>query len=409
MTLSGQQAQLGPRPKEMIALLQDIAHLLPDLDIPISVEDLPAVSVSAKNYERHVQAVHNLTLLSAEEVEEVHDQPGLHGWPNTCPPDSELRRHQDGLQDISGRRYAFAQSYIHDPVAASNFCLHPDLIQLNGFLSATQPKMHQFFPLFSFTKLQGFAELPLSPPSQFSQDAGSDPDWESKNDALFWRGSTTGTLFSRLNNWRRSQRTRLVMYSNQPRGNVTVRTTNAHDQLEYFVGDTQELNAKYFDIGFTNEPVQCDNTDGTCEAVRKTYVFKPYADHSTSNRFKYLLDVDGNGWSGRFHRLMSTKSAILKSTIFPEWYSDRIQPWYHYIPVKVDYQDLYDIMAFFVGDLKGQNGHDEMGKQIGEQGRLWTHEYWRLTDMQAYMYLLLLEFNRLVYRDPLNLHSMDYF
>lgn len=50
-----------------------------------------------------------------------------------------------------------------------------------------------------------------------------------------------------------------------------------------------------------------------------------------------------------------------------------------------------------------------MGKQIGEQGRLWTHEYWRLTDMQAYMYLLLLEFNRLVYRDPLNLHSMDYF
>jgi len=66
-------------------------------------------------------------------------------------------------------------------------------------------------------------------------------------------------------------------------------------------------------------------------------------------------------------------------------------------------------MAFFVGDLKGQNGHDEMGKQIGEQGRLWTHEYWRLTDMQAYMYLLLLEFNRLVYRDPLNLHSMDYF
>jgi len=151
------------------------------------------------------------TVLSAEEVEEVHDQPGLHGWPNTCPPDSELRRHQDGLQDISGRRYAFAQSYIHDPVAASNFCLHPDLIQLNGFLSATQPKMHQFFPLFSFTKLQGFAELPLSPPSQFSQDAGSDPDWESKNDALFWRGSTTGTLFSRLNNWRRSQRTRLVM------------------------------------------------------------------------------------------------------------------------------------------------------------------------------------------------------
>jgi len=39
------------------------------------------------------------------------------------------------------------------------------------------------------------------------------------------------------------------------------------------------------------------------------------------------MDVDGNGWSGRFHRLMSTKSVVLKSTIFPEWYTERIMPW----------------------------------------------------------------------------------
>jgi hypothetical protein len=39
------------------------------------------------------------------------------------------------------------------------------------------------------------------------------------------------------------------------------------------------------------------------------------------------MDVDGNGWSGRFHRLMSMKACVLKSTLFPEWYGDRIQPW----------------------------------------------------------------------------------
>lgn len=27
------------------------------------------------------------------------------------------------------------------------------------------------------------------------------------------------------------------------------------------------------------------------------------------------------------HRLMSTNSLVLKSTIFPEWYQDMIQPW----------------------------------------------------------------------------------
>jgi len=40
-----------------------------------------------------------------------------------------------------------------------------------------------------------------------------------------------------------------------------------------------------------------------------------------------MFDVDGNGWSGRFHRLMSMRSAVLKSTVFPEWYQDRVQEW----------------------------------------------------------------------------------
>ncbi|POW21499.1 hypothetical protein PSHT_02388 [Puccinia striiformis] len=376
LSLSGQQANIGPRPNEMIELLKDIAHLLPDMDIPISGEDLPAVSVSARNYEHHIDAVRNSTY---------------------------------GLQDLSSlNRIGVGQSYIHDPVAASNFCDHPNLVQLNGFLSSTQPKVHQFFPLFGFTKLNGFAELPLSPPSQFNQEMGTDLSWEEKLNKLFWRGSTTGTFFSAINNWRMSQRTRLVKFSNEPRGNVTVRKTDSQDNLEYFEGDTRELNEKYFDIGFTNTPVQCDINDGSCQAIQNGYVFKPFAEPSTMNRFKYLLDVDGNGWSGRFHRLMSTKSAILKSTIFPEWYADRVQPWYHYIPVKVDYQDLYDIMAFFLGDPNGLNGHDNLGKQIGQQGQEWTQEYWRMTDMQAYMYLLLLEYSRLLNRDPEDLHSMDY-
>jgi hypothetical protein len=47
-------------------------------------------------------------------------------------------------------------------------------------------------------------------------------------------------------------------------------------------------------------------------------------------------------------------------------------------------------MAFFLGDANGMNAHDLLGKQIGEQGRQWTNEFWRFKDMQAYMYLLLL-------------------
>lgn len=38
-----------------------------------------------------------------------------------------------------------------------------------------------------------------------------------------------------------------------------------------------------------------------------------------------------------------------------------IAPWYHYIPLKPDYSDLYDIMAFFVGPLDDA-GHVDFSK-----------------------------------------------
>ena len=109
-------------------------------------------------------------------------------------------------------------------------------------------------------------------------------------------------------------------------------------------------------------------------------------------RYKYVLDIDGNGWSARFKRLMSTNSAVLKSTIFPEWcagkpplrltrrYTDRIQPWVHYIPIKADLTDLYDVLTFF------RAGHDSMGEEIATEGKKWSKAFWRREDMVAYQF-----------------------
>lgn len=44
-----------------------------------------------------------------------------------------------------------------------------------------------------------------------------------------------------------------------------------------------------------------------------------------------MLDVDGNGWSSRFHRLLASGSVTVKSTLYDEWNSDWLIPWYHYI------------------------------------------------------------------------------
>ena len=52
-----------------------------------------------------------------------------------------------------------------------------------------------------------------------------------------------------------------------------------------------------------------------------------------------------------------------------------------YVPIKVDYSDLYDTMAFFIGTPDGQGSHDSIAEKLGENGRVWAKEHWRKVDM----------------------------
>jgi hypothetical protein len=92
-------------------------------------------------------------------------------------------------------------------------------------------------------------------------------------------------------------------------------------------------------------------------------------------------------------------------TIFPEWNSDwwvsretvfrrdasteaflsRLIPYYHYVPIQIDYSDLYDTLAFFSGTPDGIPGHDKLAEKIGSHGHEFTANHWRVEDMQVYV------------------------
>lgn len=77
-------------------------------------------------------------------------------------------------------------------------------------------------------------------------------------------------------------------------------------------------------------------------------------------------------------------------------------PWVHYVPLKVDYSDLYDsmfapsamlgrehdlsqladnpsilfpVMAFFVGTPDGKHGHDDVAREIASAGQQWARTH----------------------------------
>jgi len=101
---------------------------------------------------------------------------------------------------------------------------------------------------------------------------------------------------------------------------------------------------------------------------------------------------------------MTTNALVFKSTVYPEWYvpsphltpscanlnphrfTDRLAPWVHYVPIQVNYSDLYDALVFFRGDLAGRGAHEKLAAKIAREGREWSLNFWREEDMVAYLF-----------------------
>lgn len=75
--------------------------------------------------------------------------------------------------------------------------------------------------------------------------------------------------------------------------------------------------------------------------------------------------------------------AEARPTSCPSGFLTRSLLCHSYIPLRVDYTDLFDIMAFFTGDLEGRNAHPELGKQIADNGKEYADKYWRYADMET--------------------------
>lgn len=54
--------------------------------------------------------------------------------------------------------------------------------------------------------------------------------------------------------------------------------------------------------------------------------------------------------------------------------------------MQVDYSDMWDIMAFFRGGIDGRGAHDELGKEIADEGKAWVKQCYRRADLEAYQF-----------------------
>ncbi|QKC97522.1 hypothetical protein EB231_24715 [Mesorhizobium sp. NZP2298] len=72
---------------------------------------------------------------------------------------------------------------------------------------------------------------------------------------------------------------------------------------------------------------------------RYSATFKTMEDQVAT--YRYMIDVEGAGYSGRFKMLLHTKRVVLlQDRPWREWFFDDIEPFRHYVPVARDLSDL---------------------------------------------------------------------
>ncbi|KAK4046172.1 hypothetical protein OIV83_006281 [Microbotryomycetes sp. JL201] len=439
------------------AVVSQLQADLPDFDMFVNGYDEPRVSLS------HKDKAQLLKLASDGQVREQVDEPlvlrTFGGEPSladkvrlTCPSDSltcptawqDLRlacdpsslSRQSKLSELPGSNpvvthahdWQFTTPLGHFLVSPrreqDTWCDQPDLQDLHAAyihpLSFTYTR--QPYPVFSNSRIGGFNDI-LIPAWWYWFDVteyrdSEDPQWSTKTNKLFWRGSNTGgySISLAYKGWLRS---RAVSMLNVPS------TWDSHEQV--VLADDQgraietsvparPLLSSHADVAFV-APDQGDEPSLASQRAEPTFRFADRVPFNDNYKTKAVLDMDGTAYSGRFLALMRSRTAVFKAGLFREAMSHSLVPWYHYVPVSVRLTELPSLLGYFFGvdsvqsfiraSGKGQitsklgraRPHDDQLKLIGERGRRWASECGRREDMMLYTYLLALEWARILHRD----------
>ncbi len=84
------------------------------------------------------------------------------------------------------------------------------------------------------------------------------------------------------------------------------------------------------DVAFS-QLLTCKENASYCIKLSREVGVKVGMGECLQQKFKFLLDIDGNAYSRRFPTLGSTTSCILRFGIYSTWYHEFLKPGIHYV------------------------------------------------------------------------------
>lgn len=87
-----------------------------------------------------------------------------------------------------------------------------------------------------------------------------------------------------------------------------------------------KLNEEIMDAAFV-KAVAAESYPGGLPALERDHRFGDTVPLGKHWSYKYLVDMDGMSYSGRFLAFLASDSVPIKSTVYDEYFTDWIQPW----------------------------------------------------------------------------------
>lgn len=423
------------------SLVKKMMPNLPDLDMAVNVMDETRILTPWETINKYMELEQQRRQLIAPElalskynnlqdIDSQNLQQFDPGWVSgqassywnyfreTCPVDSPSRN-VSALESFNVPvEYPSEQmpythhGFIQNFTQAQDPCLQPHMRSLHGTFveSVSMSSTETLFPLFAGSKLPTNNEILIPGAMYLSSRAfynggwSSGGKWSNKMDALVWRGTASGGR-NKVDNWWHFHRHRWVQTMN----GTTVARVEAGDAAaaptldllstaNYSLPNSMDGRigtwlANFSDVSFVHLecfPEPPKKYKGTCSYTGEHLGIAKPMPMKQQYRYKYLPDVDGNSFSGRWRAFLKSTSVPLKATIYAEWHDDRMVPWVHFVPFDASYKDIYAVMEYFL------NGRDAQAEVIATESRNWANAVYRNEDMKLYVWRLLLEYARVV-------------
>jgi hypothetical protein len=400
-----------------VDMMKEYVEHLPDMDLPFNLHDEPRVILPSDTLARLVDLAKNERMPAAnaykdpkntfsprpsdlgdgKRIKEVKTTrfnrfAHQHTWSHSrasCSPNSPARDFEETSTD-NITSYAYGDlGFLYNQTAFSDICMSPSLRETFGFFDRPNAFniVQDLFPIFSQSKISSFQDIIYPSPwywaKQVNYDEEKDMTWDKKETQLYWRGSTTGG-FSRNGGWRRQHRQRVIRKINAP-DTATIldksegETSGWHSKPVPRKSFEEIINVKFSHVG------QCD--PGDCDAQREFFDVVERVDQQDAWKYKYLLDLDGNAFSGRFYAFLQSNSLIFKMSLFQEWHRDWIKPWVHYVPLSLKGDEWLEAVRYFGKEEEGE----KQAARLADQGRKWAQSALRNEDFEVWFFRLLLE------------------